>query len=316
MTPRSLGSLLCVVVVSVLAVSCGGSTAAESATTPTAEPTLTSPTSQLSAPSSPANEATEQLPDIDQEANRQLSTTDIVAGFEAMVPFEPGTLVAHAVGDEVVARQSPSVDAPAVSSFVNPTAVGGPLVFQAVGPVVDGWIEVLLPVRPNGTTGWVDAGQVSLTINPYRIEVDVSRFELTVFRYGVEQVRTDVGIGVGDTPTPIGEFYLMELLRPANPDGAYGPFAYGLSGFSNSLDSFNGGEGVIGIHGTNRPELLGQQVSHGCVRVDNDTIAALTEFLPLGTPVVIFDSDAESAGSTPEAIPTDSRRDQEPVTFT
>jgi lipoprotein-anchoring transpeptidase ErfK/SrfK len=99
---------------------------------------------------------------------------------------------------------------------------------------------------------------------------------------------TIVAIGNGDTPTPIGEFYLIELLRPSNPDGAYGPFAYGLSGYSETLESFNGGDGVIGIHGTNRADQLGQDVSHGCIRVANPTITEMTQFLPLGTPVIIF----------------------------
>ena len=100
-------------------------------------------------------------------------------------------------------------------------------------------------------------------------------------------IDTTVAIGTGETPTPIGAFYLTELLRPPDPDGPYGPFAYGLSGFSESLDSFNGGPGIIGIHGTNAPELLGRDVSHGCVRVGNNVISEMATFLPLGTPVLI-----------------------------
>ncbi|MGI9599021.1 MAG: L,D-transpeptidase family protein [Acidimicrobiales bacterium] len=202
-----------------------------------------------------------------------------------------GTIVAHATASTVNARSRPSERSRVVESFLNPTDRGGPLVFQATGRSDDGWLEVLLPIRPNGTTGWIPVEAVELTINPYRIEVDASAHELTVYRYGTEEMSTTVSIGTGATPTPIGDFYLIELLRPSNPDGIYGPYAYGLSGYSDTLDSFGGGNGVIGIHGTNQPELLGQDVSHGCIRVANQTIAEMTRFLPLGTPVSIFRSD-------------------------
>ena len=94
-------------------------------------------------------------------------------------------------------------------------------------------------------------------------------------------------MGTGDTPTPVGEFYLTELLAPPNPNGAYGPYAFGLSGFSDTLTTFNGGPGQLGIHGTNQPNLIGTKVSHGCIRMSNENITALSQLLPLGTPVQI-----------------------------
>ncbi len=55
------------------------------------------------------------------------------------------------------------------------------------------------------------------------------------------------------------------------------------------LTEFAGGDGVIGIHGTDRPDLVGTDVSSGCIRLPNDVITALVEDigLPLGTPVTI-----------------------------
>ena len=93
-----------------------------------------------------------------------------------------------------------------------------------------------------------------------------------------------------DRPTPGGIYYIKELLQPPSPDGPYGVYAYGLNGFSNVLTSFAGGEGVIGIHGTNQPEALGTDVSSGCIRLHNDAITRLVQEvgLPLGTPVEIF----------------------------
>lgn len=199
------------------------------------------------------------------------------------------TVVGHASVPIVTARVEP--DRPeAVATFANPTERGGPLVFQVIdGQNVDAadWVEVKLPIRPNGTTGWVRREELDLTVNPYHIDIDTSEFTLTITRENEVVLQTTVAVGEGETPTPYGEFYLIELLQPPTPDGIYGPYAYGLSGFSDTLESFNGGEGVIGIHGTNQPELLGTTVSHGCIRVANDVITEMTEFLPLGTPVSI-----------------------------
>ncbi|MGI9613105.1 MAG: L,D-transpeptidase [Acidimicrobiales bacterium] len=197
------------------------------------------------------------------------------------------TIVAHAASDRIMARDEPDRSGLIIQGFDNPTERGGPLVFQAIGEPVGGWIEVLLPIRPNGSTGWVPVADVSLSRNPYRIVVDVDSYELTVFREEATVLSTTVAIGTGATPTPIGDFFLTELFQPPDPAGLYGPYAYGLSGFSDTLDSFNGGPGIIGIHGTNQPELLGSNVSHGCVRVDNAVISEMAAFLPLGTPISI-----------------------------
>lgn len=148
---------------------------------------------------------------------------------------------------------------------------------------------VQLPVRPNGSTGWVDAGAVTLTENPYALEVGLSDHELVLRRSGTVVLRAPIGVGTADTPTPGGTYYVKELLAPPDPTGAYGPYAYGLSGFSTELLSFAGGEGVIGIHGTNAPEAIGTDVSSGCIRLSNELITRLVEEvgLPLGTPVEI-----------------------------
>jgi lipoprotein-anchoring transpeptidase ErfK/SrfK len=53
------------------------------------------------------------------------------------------------------------------------------------------------------------------------------------------------------------------------------------------LDEFKGGDGVIGIHGTNEPDAIGTDVSHGCIRIRNEAILELVPVLPLGTPVHI-----------------------------
>lgn len=154
----------------------------------------------------------------------------------------------------------------------------------------EGWVEVYLPVRPNGSSGWVRAEDVTLATTDFRVEVRLDEHRLLLYR--ADEVVLDVPVGVGreEVPTPGGIYYIKELLQPPEPGGVYGAYAYGLSGFSPVLESFAGGQGVIGIHGTNEPELVGTDVSHGCIRlVDADITRMVEEFgLPLGTPVEIL----------------------------
>lgn len=185
----------------------------------------------------------------------------------------------------VVVRSSPG--GPQVVELANPQPSGAPLVFGVVAQQGT-WVHVLLPVRPNGSTGWVRAADVTVAGVAYRIDVHRGAHRLDVYRFGALLRSYPVGIGTRETPTPGGVFYLKELLRPPVAGGPYGPYAYGLSGYSNALTSFAGGDGVIGIHGTDHPELVGTDVSHGCIRMRNADITALARELPLGTPVRIL----------------------------
>ena len=160
-----------------------------------------------------------------------------------------------------------------------------PQVFLVKSQRADGWVEVLLPVRPNGSTGWVHAGDVTLTTNPYRVVVSLSAHTITVTNARDVVYTGPVAVGAPATPTPTGNYYLYVLLQAPDPTTAYGPYAYGLSSHSEVLDTFAGSDAEIGIHGNNDASVLGQDVSHGCVRMDNDAITALTKQLPLGTPV-------------------------------
>ncbi|CAN5801048.1 hypothetical protein BH24ACT3_BH24ACT3_09000 [soil metagenome] len=190
---------------------------------------------------------------------------------EATIPVVP-------IHDEPGGEPSRALD--------HPTDNGGPLVFLVVDRR-DGWLHVQLPIRPNGSTGWIRTDDVALTRHAFHITVDLADHRLRVTEDEAVVLDEPVGIGTEDTPTPGGEFYVAELLRPPDPDGPYGPYAYGLSGFSNELTSFAGGDGVIGIHGTDRPDLVGTDVSHGCIRLDNQAITRLVAILPLGVPVEI-----------------------------
>lgn len=174
----------------------------------------------------------------------------------------------------------------------NPIDNGGPLVLLVDGQDADGdRIPVHLPIPPNGSTGWIDAADVSLYQHSFRITVDKAAHMLTLTEDGEEIFEAQVAVGQEGRETPSGVYYTKELLEPPDPNGVYGAFAYGLSGFTNNPDvaaQFGDG-GVIGIHGTNEPERIGTDVSSGCIRMTNEKINELvnTINLPLGVPVEI-----------------------------
>jgi lipoprotein-anchoring transpeptidase ErfK/SrfK len=147
------------------------------------------------------------------------------------------------------------------------------------------WLHVLLPVRPNGSTGWVRSDDVTQSIVTYRVTVNLSDHRMVVRDGDSLVLETDVAVGKAETPTPAGLFFITELLSVPDPTGPYGPFAYGLSGHSPVLTDFANGDGQLGLHGTNQPELLGSDATHGCIRLSNDDIGKLAFELPLGTPV-------------------------------
>jgi len=170
--------------------------------------------------------------------------------------------------------------------MANPVEAGVPLVFL-VKQAHAGWLQVYLPVRPDGATGWIRASHVRLLHDPYSVKVSLGGHRLTVSRLGRVVDRQRIGVGDVATPTPRGVYFLTALYRLINPNGPYGPYAFGLSGFSNVLRSFGGGPGQLAIHGTNDPGGIGRNVSHGCIHLANQEITRLAKELPLGTPVQI-----------------------------
>ncbi|MEJ2578865.1 MAG: L,D-transpeptidase [Kineosporiaceae bacterium] len=148
------------------------------------------------------------------------------------------------------------------------------------------WVEIYLPVRPNGSTGWVSAEDVRVEPVETRITVSLSKRQLTLTLPGKDPVVASVAVGSAENPTPSGTFYVTDRVNSTNP--AYGSFALGLSAHSETLSEFGGSDGQVGIHGTDDPSSIGEAVSHGCIRVPSAVEAQLRS-VPLGTPVVITD---------------------------
>jgi hypothetical protein len=148
------------------------------------------------------------------------------------------------------------------------------------------WLEVRIPMRPNGRTGWVRRS----SLGPfYRVRtllvVDRPKLRATLYKRGRPLWSAPVGIGKPSTPTPAGRFWIREKFRTPGAGNLYGPLAFGTSDYS-VLSDWPGG-GIIGIHGTNEPLLIPGRPSHGCIRVRNSAILRLWRLMPIGTPLLI-----------------------------
>ncbi|MBA3653322.1 MAG: L,D-transpeptidase [Actinobacteria bacterium] len=175
----------------------------------------------------------------------------------------------------------------AVGALENPTVERQPLAFLAIGKQ-DDWVQVRLPVRPNGAVGWVRASDVRLAeVQAYRVLVEVGARRLTLFKGDEVVMQEPVGVGKATTPTPLGTFYVDAMVKLSNPNTVWGTYQMSVSGFSNVLDRFMGGPGQIAIHGTNAPQLIPGDISNGCVRMRNAAITKLAELTGIGTPVDI-----------------------------
>ena len=155
------------------------------------------------------------------------------------------------------------------------------------------WLLLRLPWRPNDATGWMNAGNVVVARTPWRIEVSTARRTLTLVRAGAALRTVSVVVGKPSTPTPVGLFAIVWAI-PWYPNDFLGSWVLELTGHSDVLQQFDGGDGTVGIHGRGGASLLdplGSARSHGCVRLANDAIDWLVHTigqneLP-GTPVQI-----------------------------
>lgn len=236
---------------------------------------------------------------VQEIASMQPSPTPVFAlpSASPSVPSSPSrtrrcdqpVLIGTVAVDQVSARAAPDPKARVIEAFRKNNQLNSPQVFDLLKAVRAGgrtWYKALLPVRPNGTTGYVPGKALKVTYTTFRLQLERAKFRLTLFD-GCDKVRSfPVGIGTGATPTPVGRFYLTGLFKPPDTTTVYGVSIYTLSGFSDVLTNWKLG-GIIGLHGTNDPTSIGRNASHGCIRMRNRDILALEKLLPLGTPIVI-----------------------------
>jgi lipoprotein-anchoring transpeptidase ErfK/SrfK len=155
---------------------------------------------------------------------------------------------------------------------------------KATGSDGNVWYDISIPMRPNGDYGWIPAKTVLLHPTHSQIVINLSRRVIDVYRFGKHKWHGLVAIGAPGRETPVGHYYVQVRFVPYH-DTFLGVFAEETSAYSK-LTEWPGG-GVVGIHGTSLPQLLGKAVSHGCVRVSNTTARRLRALAPLGTPIWI-----------------------------
>jgi len=189
----------------------------------------------------------------------------------------------------VVARAAPSAHARPVARLGRVTPEGTEnIVLILARAERDGglWVRVRLSILPNNSTGWVprDALGGSVPVHT-RLIVDRERLVATLFERGRVIFRAPVGVGKPSWPTPPGDFYVRNKLTTFQSP-MYGPVALGTSARSPVLTDWPAG-GFVGIHGTDRPDLLPGRVSHGCIRLRNADVLRLARLMPVGTPITV-----------------------------
>jgi hypothetical protein len=195
--------------------------------------------------------------------------------------------VAQANGPTLVVREAAQSDADELLTLSADDQVGGVVVCVVVQQVGN-WVEVRLPSGAVDRTGWVDRDDVALSQHRFRIEVSRSERTLTLTVAGTVTLTAPVAIGP-DAPVVGEHLFVKELVRPPDPAGPFGPYAYGLSGSDNRLDDFLTGVGVVAVHGTPDAAALGTDARTGSIAVGTDVITRMVDEigLPLGTPVDI-----------------------------
>lgn len=163
------------------------------------------------------------------------------------------------------------------------TELGGPTWV----PVVEssgGWRRVLLPSRPNHASGWISGAGLRTAHTPYTVRMDVARRRLTLLKSARRVGRWTVAVGGAETPTPAGRTFIMATLARAEKKPS--PIVLPLGTHSATLDTFGGGPGTVALHGWPDASVFGKAVTHGCVRVPEDALKALSR-VPLGSLVFI-----------------------------
>ena len=188
-----------------------------------------------------------------------------------------------------IAREEPRPNAAPVGQVPTRTPDGTTNIVVADAEAdMDGqlWVRVGLSVLPNDTEGWVPRSSLGgWSFVDTRLVIDRARFTATLYRAGRVIFRARVGVGAPGTPTPAGQFYVRDRLSGFSSP-IYGPLAFGTNARSPTLTDWPGG-GVVGIHGTDQPDLIPGRISHGCVRLTNAAILRLGKLIPVGTQVTI-----------------------------
>jgi lipoprotein-anchoring transpeptidase ErfK/SrfK len=162
-----------------------------------------------------------------------------------------------------------------------------PVIAQTTNRSGRTWLEVMLPGRPNSSTGWIMRGGTEQQSTGWSIKINTTARFVWVYNYGKLARSFSAVVGKSSTPTPTGQFFVEEsVIMPTSEPG--GPYALALSARSDVFQQFDGGPGQIAIHGLDGlGGTPGQAESHGCVRLATPDITWLAARIVPGTRVTI-----------------------------
>tara|TARA_B100000686_G_C16694429_1_gene919630 strand:- start:608 stop:1390 length:783 start_codon:yes stop_codon:yes gene_type:complete len=153
-------------------------------------------------------------------------------------------------------------------------------------PSLPNWLHVSVPVRPNGSTGWVHIDDVLMVEHRSRIIVDLFNSRIEAWQDGELITEGQISTGSAKTPTPAGSFYITEITEFSRLEGD-SDWLIGTSAYSEVLETTEKGEPAIAILSITESESLGDQNSSGCITVSLDVLSQLIQ-LPIGTPIQIL----------------------------
>lgn len=118
--------------------------------------------------------------------------------------------------------------------------------------------------------------------------------EAAFIQMGKIQTVIPVSTGMNDELTPEGLFTIT--VKAENPyyrkkDIPGGDENNPLGSRWIGFDAKNTDGRIYGIHGTNEPDRIGEYVSQGCIRMQNEAIESLYNYIPLGTKILIVKTD-------------------------
>ncbi len=278
-----------------------------------------------------ANAELADLPDVTVAAASQadgdgMTAISLNSGHYAVAVPEAGVPVAAEIAGQPRMRSVPIYDEPGgeprvlvdkneidAISVGYPLLHGGagetPLVLRVIGESDDReWLRVQTPARPNMSSAWVKRTDFAIYQTDVRIEIDLAgdgSIEIVDQSGVLHQGPIVQGRDGRKTTTGVG--FIEAALPGSSRSEAYGPLIFSTAMFSEQLGTFGGSGGHPRnfIHGTNQPDLMGERISSGEIRVTNDTLGVMAEVVVPGTPVIFYDSTtgdtAENARSRPYA---------------
>lgn len=144
--------------------------------------------------------------------------------------------------------------------------------------------------------------QTGKEVAGYSIRIDKGDYQLYLLQDGKMLKSYPIAVGKnagqkekrGDNKTPTGVFPVDEVLDASywthdfgdgkgEIEGAYGPYFISLDTYAMSGGAWDG----IGIHGTHDPDSIGTMVSEGCIRMHNEDLLDLYQYIKVGMSVAI-----------------------------